>query len=67
VTLDDLLVRQLQDDYTQAALEVRDRAMLDYAVLLTKDPLAVSPAEHNKLRAVGFDAPKVRLKRTGCT
>ncbi len=29
--------------------------MLDYAVLLTRDAVAISPAEHDKLRAVGFD------------
>lgn len=55
MTLDEALVRQLEDDYTKAPLEPRDRAMLDYAVLLTRDPVAVTPAEHDKLRAVGFD------------
>ena len=55
MTLDEALVRQLEIDYTKAPLEPRDRAMLDFAVLLTRDPVAVTPAEHDKLRAVGFD------------
>lgn len=55
MTLDGALVQQLQDDYTKAALEPRDRAMLDYALLLTRDATLISPAEHDKLRAVGFD------------
>ena len=48
-------MQQLEDDYTKAALEPRDRAMLDYVVLLTRDATQVTPAEHDKLRAVGFD------------
>jgi uncharacterized peroxidase-related enzyme len=55
VTLDEALVRQLELDYTKAPLEPRDRAMLDYALLLTRDATLVTPAEHDKLRAVGFD------------
>ena len=48
-------MRQLEDDYTKAPLEPRDRAMLDYAVLLTRDATDVLPEEHDKLRAAGFD------------
>ncbi len=55
MTLDDALVQQLKDDYTKAPLEPRDRAMLDYTVLLTRDATLVLPAELDKLRAVGFD------------
>lgn len=29
--------------------------MLDYVVQLTKDATRISPADHAKLRAVGFD------------
>ncbi len=55
MTLDDALVQQLRDDYTKAPLEPRDRAMLDYCVMITKDATQVTPREHDKLRAVGFD------------
>ncbi|HUR27941.1 MAG TPA: peroxidase [Planctomycetota bacterium] len=48
-------MQQLEDDYTKAPLEPRDRAMLDYVVLLTRDATKVLPVEHEKLRAVGFD------------
>ena len=48
-------MQQLQDDYTKAPLKPRDRAMLDYVVLLTRDATEVKPLEHEKLRAVGFD------------
>ncbi|HSS44302.1 MAG TPA: peroxidase [Thermoanaerobaculia bacterium] len=29
--------------------------MLDYAALLTRDATRVTPADHERLRAVGFD------------
>ncbi len=48
-------MQQLQDDYTKAPLDLRDRAMLDYCVLITRDATLITPREHDKLRAVGFD------------
>ena len=48
-------MKQLEDDYTKAPLEPRDRALLDYVVMLTRDATLVTPLEHEKLRAVGFD------------
>ena len=48
-------MEQLKNDYTKAALEPRERAMLDYVVLLTRDATMVTAVEHEKLRAVGFD------------
>ncbi len=48
-------MEQLKNDYTNAALEPRDRAMLDYVVMLTRDATLVTPVEHEKLRGVGFD------------
>jgi len=48
-------VQQLLDDYKKAPLEPRERAMLDYVVILTRDATRVTPLEHDKLRAVGFD------------
>lgn len=32
-----------------------DRAMLDYVVQLTRDATRLTPQDHDKLRAVGFD------------
>jgi uncharacterized peroxidase-related enzyme len=48
-------VRALQEDYTTAPLTEQERVMVDYVVKLTKDATRVSPAEHDALRAVGFD------------
>ena len=45
----------LQTDYRSAAINEQDRAMLDYVVKLTKDATKVSPVDHAKLRAAGFD------------
>jgi uncharacterized peroxidase-related enzyme len=55
VTLDKPLVEALQRDYRSAAISDQDRTMLDYVVKLTKDSTNVSPDDHAKLRAVGFD------------
>jgi uncharacterized peroxidase-related enzyme len=49
------LVDTLQRDYRSAPISEQDRAMLDYVVKLTKDATQVSPDDHAKLRAVGFD------------
>jgi uncharacterized peroxidase-related enzyme len=48
-------VRVLQQDYKQASLSEQDRAMLDYAVQVTKDATRISRADMEKLRRVGFD------------
>ena len=45
----------LQADYRSAAINEQDRAMLDYVVKLTKDATKVSPEDHAKLKAAGFD------------
>jgi uncharacterized peroxidase-related enzyme len=55
VTLDEKMVAALQEDYTRAPISEQDRAMLDYVVKLTKDATKVSPEDHVRLRAVGFD------------
>ena len=49
------MVRALREDYTTAPLSEQERVMVDYVVKLTKDATRVSPADHEKLRAVGFD------------
>jgi len=53
--LDNELVEALQKDYRSAPISEQDRTMLDYVVKLTKDATKVSPDDHGKLRAVGFD------------
>jgi uncharacterized peroxidase-related enzyme len=55
VTLDEELVRALQDDYKTAPISEQDRVMLDYVLQLTKDATRIGPADHERLRAVGFD------------
>jgi uncharacterized peroxidase-related enzyme len=53
--LDNELVEALQKDYRSAAISEQDRTMLGYVVKLTKDATKVSPNDHRRLRAVGFD------------
>ena len=49
------MVASLKDDYRSAPITEQDRVMLDYVVQLTKDATRISPADHERLRAVGFD------------
>jgi uncharacterized peroxidase-related enzyme len=55
VTLDEELVRALEQDYTQAPITTAERAMLDYVVQLTKDATQIGPQHHERLRSEGFD------------
>jgi len=55
VTLDDALIEALRRDYRTAPITEQERVMCDYVVKLTKDATQCSPADHEKLRAVGFD------------
>ena len=49
------MVRALEEDYKNAPITEQDRVMLDYVVQVTKDATRISPADHERLRAVGFD------------
>jgi len=49
------MVRALEADYRTAPISEQDRVMLDYVVQVTKDATRISPADHERLRAVGFD------------
>ena len=49
------MVKALEDDYKSAPIAEQDRVMLDYVVQITKDATRISPADHQRLRAVGFD------------
>ena len=55
MSLDDALVRALQDDYENAPISPADRAMLDYAGQLTVDATGVGRDDHERLRGHGFD------------
>jgi uncharacterized peroxidase-related enzyme len=49
------MVQALEKDYKTAPISEQDRVMLDYVVQLTKDATRISPADHERLREVGFD------------
>lgn len=53
--MDPRLVEAVRRDYRTAGLSRADRAMLDYAVRLTKDATAVTLDDHEQLRKAGFD------------
>ena len=55
MTLDEELVEAIRRDYRTAPLEERDRVMLDFVSQLTRDARKITPADHAKLRAAGFD------------
>jgi len=49
------LVEAIKTDWTRAALKDADRALLDFAVTLTKTPGAMTRGHVETLRAAGFD------------
>ena len=49
------MVAALQKDYHTAPISEQDKAMVDYVVKITRDATECGPADHDKLRAVGFD------------
>lgn len=55
MTLDPTLVAALEADYRTAPISEQERAMLDYVVQMTRDATRISPADHDRLRSVGFD------------
>jgi len=55
VTLDQTLVAALENDYRTAPISEQERVMLDYVVQITRDATRISPADHDRLRSVGFD------------
>jgi uncharacterized peroxidase-related enzyme len=48
------IVERLAVNYRHVELDPRDRAMLDYAVKLTKAPDECGPSDLARLRAVGY-------------
>ena len=55
MTLDEELVKALQEDYKSAPISDQDRVMLDYVAQLTRDATRISQQDHERLRSVGFD------------
>ena len=55
MTLDDDLVKALQENYQTAPISDADRVMLDYVAQTTRDATRISPDDHERLRSVGFD------------
>jgi uncharacterized peroxidase-related enzyme len=53
--LDQELVAALEVDYRKAPISEQEKVMLDYVVQITRDATRISPADHDRLRAVGFD------------
>ena len=49
------MVAALEDDYRKAPISEQEKVMLDYVVQVTRDATRISPADHERLRAVGFD------------
>lgn len=49
------MVAALQKDYRTAPVTDQDKVMVEYVVKITKDATQCSRADHEKLRAVGFD------------
>ena len=55
MTLDEELVKALQEDFRTAPISEPDRIMLNYVAQLTRDATRVTRQDHERLRAVGFD------------
>lgn len=53
--MDEALVEALKADYRTAPIAEPDRVMLEYVEQLTRDATRISPADHDRLRTVGFD------------
>ena len=53
--MDEALVEAIRRDHRTAPIDDRDRVMLDYVAQLTRDATEITPAFHDRLRAVGFD------------
>jgi uncharacterized peroxidase-related enzyme len=49
------LVAALQEDYRTARISEQDKVMLDFVAQLTRDATRITPDDHARLRAVGFD------------
>lgn len=56
---DESFITLIQQDYTQATLEAEDRAMLNYASKLTRNPAGMNHQDVEKLRQAGFSDEEI--------
>lgn len=56
---DEAFLAQIQRDYTQAPLEPKERAMLDYAQKLTRRPAHIAHTDVEHLRRTGFSDEEI--------
>ena len=55
MTLDEELVNAIREDYRKAPIADADKVMLGYVEQLTRDATRIGRADHERLRAAGFD------------
>ena len=55
MTLDETFVEAIRRDFRTAPISEQDRVMLEYVETLTKDATRIGRADHDRLRASGFD------------
>ena len=55
VTIDEEMVEALRHDYENAPISAADRAMCDFSIQLTKNPVKLGPGDLDNLREHGFD------------
>ena len=55
MTLDEDLVKAIREDYRKAPIAEADKVMLGYVEQLTRDATRIGRADHQRLRAAGFD------------
>ena len=53
--MDEKLAKALQDDYKTAPISEQDMEMLDYVLQVTQDATRITPDNHKRLRAAGFN------------
>ena len=59
LTGDPVLAERVAQDYRRAGLDPRARAMLDYAIKITRQPVECNEADIEALRAHGFSTEDV--------
>jgi uncharacterized peroxidase-related enzyme len=53
--LDEAFVAALSRNFRSAPISEQDRVMLEYVEQITRDATRITPDDHQRLRAVGFD------------
>ncbi|MFQ5927772.1 MAG: carboxymuconolactone decarboxylase family protein [Terriglobia bacterium] len=59
MTKDEKLAAQIKRDYRQAHLDAKTRALLDFAVEVTRDVHRVNPSTLARLRAAGWSDEEI--------